>query len=834
MNKKNNLDSKVKSLIKIALQKHNSGQFEAAISYYQQILEISPDIAEVYVSLADAMDKRGNISAAIESYQQAIKLKPEYHEAYCNLGNLFKKTSKIVAAIDCYQKAIKIQPNFVEPYCNLGNVFKKQGSLETAIEYYHKALEIKPNLALAKFFICINQLAIIHRDVAEIELRRNNYQQHLQDLAQHYQQADSQELKEAVLAVGASQPFYLAYQGLNDRDLQTMYGETIIHIMSNRYPQASQDIQKPVLQPNEKIRIGFASSFFYRHSVWKIPMKGWVENLDRSQFELFAYYTNTNLKQDEETVKAAKAFDKFTQGPLELDKWIEIIQQDKLHVLIFPEFGMDPTTVKLGCLKLAPIQMTSWGHPDTSGFSTIDYYLSSDLMEPENAQENYSEKLVRLPNLSICYQPLKIPPLKVTKQDIGIPDDAIMFWCCQSLYKYLPQHDNVFPLIARGLEKCRFVFIKNDGKVINEIFQQRLKEAFEEFGLNYQDYCIFLPRLKARHFSGTAAIADVFLDSIGWSGCNSTLEAIVHDLPVVTLPGEFMRGRHSMAILKMMGIEETIASSKEEYVQIAIRMGKDAEYRQHISQLVAQNKHKLYNDPKPIRALEEFLFDIVGKPKISISDNIGDRLRFAIQEHRANRLEAAEKAYQQVLGIQPKHVEALYGLGMLAQQRGELEQGEEFLSSAVEKQPDSVKIWFALGNLYQVQEKLPSAEKAYKKAIALRPDAASIYNNLGYTLQQQGKWKEAIKWYEKALEVQPNCIEADVNLGNVLHSKHRLSPNKKNYYAKLNYKLGLGRKKAGDFQNAEVYFKKALELKPDYEEVSICLEKISQNQLVKL
>ena len=289
-----------------------------------------------------------------------------------------------------------------------------------------------------------------------------------------------------------------------------------------------------------------------------------------------------------------------------------------------------------------------------------------------------------------------------------------------------------------------------------------------------------------------------------------------------------------MAILKMMGIEETIASSKEEYVQIAIRMGRDAEYRQYICELVAKNKHKLYNDLKPVRALEQFLFDVVGKRKISTSDNIADNLRLAIQEHRANRLESAEQAYQQVLAIQPNHSEALYGLGMLSQQKGELQQGEEFLSLAVEEQPDSVKMWFALGNLYQHLEKLTAAEDAYKKAIDLRPDAAPIYNNLGYTLEQQGKWKEAIKYYQKALEVQPNCIEADVNLGNVLHAQARLSPDKQNYYAKLNYKLGLGRKKVADFQYAEVYFKKALELKPDYEEVIRCLEEIRESNSAKV
>ncbi len=826
MTTKNNLESNIKSLIKIALQKHNSGQLEAAISYYEQILKLKPNYPEVYASLADALEKRGKSKSAIESYQQAVKLKPDYAEAYCNLGSLLKKQGKLEAAVEAYQKALNIKPNLIQAYCNLGHVLRRQGKREASLEVYQKALKIQPDLDIAKFFICMNQLPIIHTSFAEIELRRKNYQRHLQDLSQYYKQASLQELKKAADEVGASQPFYLAYQGLNDHDLQQIYGEMLVHLMSNSYPQWSQDIPLPDLQPNEKIRIGLVSGYFYRHSVWKIPMKGWVENLDRSQLELFGYYTNNNLKQDQETVKAAKALDKFTQGPLPLEKWAEIIQQDKLHVLIFPEFGMDPTTVQLGCLKLAPIQVVFGGHPETSGLPTIDYHLSSDLMEPDNAQEHYTEQLIRLPNLAIHYTPLEIPPKPITKAELGIAEDEIMFWSCQSLYKYLPQHDDVFPRIARDVDKCKLVFIQNDGEGVTEIFRQRLKQAFEEFELNYQDSCIFLPRLQGRKFAGVTAIADVFLDNIGWSGNNTTMESTAFNVPIVTYPQEMMRGRHVLAILKMMGIEETIASSKEEYVQIAIRLGRDSEYRQHISQLIAQNKHKLYNDLKPVRALEEFLFDVIGKPKISKTNHVADILRLAIKEHRANHLDSAESAYQQVLAMQSSNPEALYGLGMVAQQKGELQQAEEFLSLAAQKQPDSVKIWFALGNLYQLQEELPTAEDAYKKAIALRPDAASIYNNLGYTLQQQGKWSKAIQYYQKAVKIQPNCIEADINLGNALHAQSKLSADKKIYYAKLNHKLGLIRKNVGDLQTAEAYFQKALELNPDYKEASKCLADI--------
>jgi protein O-GlcNAc transferase len=875
MDTKNISNLQINSLFQIALQKHQSGQWNEAEFLYKQILEIQSESVDeqdetkkeyqalVINNLGIVFEQQGKLKAALEAYQQALSMKPDYTEAHYNLGTFFLQQGKFDVAVECYQQLLKIQPdhvhahhqlghafklqrkldiavkyyrqtislnpNYVDAYNNLGNALYDQGNLEAAVESYQQALRLNPDCAPAKFGIAIGQLPIIYSNFAEINFKRNTYQQYLQDLAETYKIAQPQDLKKAVEAVGSLQPFYLAYQGLNDRDMQQVYGITIAKIMANCYPQWSQIINIPELKDHEKIRIGFVSRFFCNHSNWKIPIQGWVENLDRSEFELFGYYTEA--KRDRETVKAAKIFDKFTQGPMLLEKWIEIIQQDKLHILIFPEFGMDPMTVNLGCLRLAPIQMTSWGHPDTSGLPTIDYYLSSDLMEPKNAQEHYTEKLVRLPNLSIYYTPLAIQPQTLKKQEIGIKNDEIMFWCCQSLYKYLPQHDDVFVRIAKDLGNCKFVFIKYDqGEYVLEIFQQRLSRAFQEYGLNYQDYCIFLPRVDINTFAGITAIADIFLDSIGWSGCNSTLESVAHNIPVVTLPGDLMRGRHTLAILKMMGIEETIAATKDEYVQIAIRLGKDAEYRQYISQQVAENKHKLYGDLKPVRALEDFLLQLVKKPRQFDAKEVAELFQLALQHHRANRLDEAEQLYRQVIEKQPDYSEALYGLGMLAQRQGALQEAQKHLSAASQVQPNSVKIWFSLGNLHSSQGQLPEAEVAYKTAIALRPDAGTIYNNLGYTLQQQGKWEEAIASYQKALECQPNCTEAEANLGNALFAQGKLSTEKQVYYAKLNYQLGVARKQAADWQTAVAYYRQAIALQPDFVEAHYNLGVALQEQ----
>jgi predicted O-linked N-acetylglucosamine transferase (SPINDLY family) len=118
---------------------------------------------------------------------------------------------------------------------------------------------------------------------------------------------------------------------------------------------------------------------------------------------------------------------------------------------------------------------------------------------------------------------------------------------------------------------------------------------------------VFLNRLSQSKFVAAAGLSDVFLDSIGWSGCNSALECLTQALPIVTFEGATMRGRHSAAILRMIGVEDTIATTVDDYVAIATRLGKDAQFRRAISSRMAENRHKIYRDRAPIAALEDFL-----------------------------------------------------------------------------------------------------------------------------------------------------------------------------------------------------------------------------------
>ena len=117
-------------------------------------------------------------------------------------------------------------------------------------------------------------------------------------------------------------------------------------------------------------------------------------------------------------------------------------------------------SAQLAAQRLAAVQCCSWGHPVTSGFPTIDYFISSDLMEPADAADHYSERLIRLPNLSIYYEPAEVPPVAIDRAQLGLRASAVVYWCCQSLPKYLPQFDEVFARIAVEVPDCQFTFIE--------------------------------------------------------------------------------------------------------------------------------------------------------------------------------------------------------------------------------------------------------------------------------------------------------------------------------------------------------------------------------------
>ena len=578
------------------------GKLDEALACNRRALELKPDLAEAHNNLGNVLQEQGKLDEALACYRRALELKPDYAMAHNNLGNVCQAQGKLDEALVCYRRALELNPDFAMAHNNLAAVFKEQGKLDEALVCCRRALELKPDYAEARWAFTMFQLPVICSSDNDTRDCRTAFARELAKLDDWF---GPDEIKDGFKAVGSQQPFYLAYQEENNRDLLSRYGAICNRLM--RHWQQSQGFKPSRTVSAHAIRVGIISAHFRDHSVWNALVKGWLQHLDRSRFELHLFHLGT--AQDQETSFANSIASRFVHGKGSLRQWIEAILDPPLDVLIYPEIGMDPMTVKLASARLAPVQAATWGHPETTGLPTIDYFLSAEDLEPDNAQDNYTERLVKLPNLGCCYQPLPVIAEDLDLVRLGINPEFPILLCPGTPFKYAPQHDRVLTEIAIKLGQCQFVFFTHRVKGSSELLQQRLKSSFARAGLQYDDYVVSIPWLERPAFYGLMKRADAYLDTIGFSGFNTAMQAVECGLPIVAREGRFMRGRLASGILKRMGLSELVATSEEDYIAIAVRLAQDAECRRSMRERIVETRHILHDDPAPVRALEEFLIN---------------------------------------------------------------------------------------------------------------------------------------------------------------------------------------------------------------------------------
>ena len=576
------------------------GRDDEALASLDRAVAFRPDYVDALNNRGLTLHKLGRYEDALASYERALAIHRDSFQALLSRGHALAALDRPELALASYDRALVVLPGEPDALLHRGFALMQLNRPDDASDCFEQLLAVNPDHAEARLASCMAQLPTLYLSEPEIERRRALYATRLRALVDHVDRRGSD--GDLAAALGRMQPFFLAYQGRNDRELQSVYGALFCRVMAAQFAPAA-----PPGPPaaDEPVRVGFVSAFFREHSNWKIPIKGWLGRIDRRRFRLFGYHTGT--RRDAETEIAAGMCDRFVQGPLSLARWRAEILADAPHVLIYPEIGMDRVTAQLAAQRLASTQCNSWGHPDTSGFPTLDYVFSSDLMEPDDAQDHYTERLVRLPNLSVCYEPVDASPGRLGRDEPDLRADATVFWCGQALFKYLPQFDQIFARIASEVPDCQFVFVRHGVEAITDAFRHRLATAFAASGRDATRHCVFLPRMNMQRFAAAIGACDVILDSIGWSGCNSTLESLPHDLPIVTMAGALMRGRHTMAILQMMGVTETITETVDDYVATAVRLAKDAPWRAAVSAAMAQGRGRITGDGACVRSLEAFL-----------------------------------------------------------------------------------------------------------------------------------------------------------------------------------------------------------------------------------
>jgi predicted O-linked N-acetylglucosamine transferase (SPINDLY family) len=409
--------------------------------------------------------------------------------------------------------------------------------------------------------------------------------------------------------VGATLPFYLAYQNGQNKKIFEIYGDICSEVMKEWQYKNKVDSVKII--ENKKIKLGIVGAHFKNHSVWHAITKGLITKLNKTIFSIFIF--DLGMDSDSETNIAKSNADKYYNDQGELNEWYKCIVESGCDVLIYPEIGMHQLTYQLACLRISDIQLCFWGHPETTGLKTIDYYISAELFETNDSSNNYVEQLIKLPNLgTYLFKEFNLSEYEIYRDIDSLEIPVIV--CAGMLYKYQPMYDWIFTELVKKIGQVKILFFSqnNDWK---EIFFTRLKVHFDKEGLNIHNYISILTFQEKNVFSSILQKSTLLLDSIGFSGFNTALIAIENNMPIVSLKNNSLKGNLANGILSRIELNELIAKDFDEFFNIILKLAKDKTYKNNIQSKIRDNKIKLYADSKVIYELENFLISKHNKIK---------------------------------------------------------------------------------------------------------------------------------------------------------------------------------------------------------------------------
>ncbi|MEP7206600.1 MAG: tetratricopeptide repeat protein [Casimicrobiaceae bacterium] len=619
------------------------GHHGAAAQAFEAVVRIDPRHARAWNNLGNARRGLGLLPAAQAAFQRAVDTKPDYWLALANLAKILRDTGEVERAEALLREGLAhpaAQPPYRPLIVLLAGLTRERGLFDEAAQLYWRAIQAAPQTSSGEWYnlgwvlgergdptqareafrrshaldrrelrgLCGQHLALpmIHESREVLVASRNGYGAGLAAL--------DGAMEAAVVGLAANDVldglrwtnFFLAYQGEDDRDLQRRYAD----IVARAIERAAAPWREPITREpvrGRRIRIGFASAFLHVGTVGRY-FQSWITSLPRERFEVFAYHLWPGMDAVAQTIAArADTFRTFGGSEARPSRVAPQVRGDHLDMLVYPELGMDASTFALAALRLAPRQYCAWGHPVTTGHATIDAFLSCATMEPDGAPAHYTESLVLLPGIGTSYpRPDDVPHAAVTRSELGLPEDRVLLLCPQSLFKIHPDNDLLFADVLGAHPDVMLILFAGRHPAITDQFMQRLARTLRSRGVEARERVRVLPSLPHPEFMRVNRACDAMVDTLHWSGGNTSLDALASGLPIVTLPGAFMRGRQSAAMLRLIGMEELVARDRDDYLAIVARLVSDRSWRASLRARIEAAQHRLFGRDDAMDALHAF------------------------------------------------------------------------------------------------------------------------------------------------------------------------------------------------------------------------------------
>jgi predicted O-linked N-acetylglucosamine transferase (SPINDLY family) len=516
------------------------GDLDAAARQFRDVLTRDPAFADAHGRLGDTYLRMGKSTEAADAFHRYIELKPDDPRGPNNLALALSGAGKYAEAAGIVQPLLQLHPNYAEAHNTLGVAYEALGRKDDALKQYEDAVRAKPDFADAWSNRGINLLEQGQADEAVASLRK------------------SLSIRPNAPQIHSNLLLALNYTSrVSPREIAAehrLWGERFGSPVPPPRAPADQD-------PYRRLKIGYVSADYRTHTVAAF-IELLLRHHDRSQFHVTAY---ANVQRPDETTERLKAL---------ADDWRPIaglsdgqaagqIIEDQIDVLIDLGGHTAGNRLDVFARRPAPLQLTLFGYPNTSGLAAMDFRVSDPVSDPPGMTEDlYTEKLLHLPDLAWVYQPPTDAP------DPGPPPclnyRSFTFGCLNNPAKISEACLATWAALLNGLPGSKLVALAGQ----SESGAKRLGERFAAAGID-KDRVEFVLRLPRDQYFEAHQLFDFTLDPFPYNGGVTTCDSLWMGVPVLAVEGASYVSRQGVAVQTALGLVEFVAKTPEDLLSIA-------------------------------------------------------------------------------------------------------------------------------------------------------------------------------------------------------------------------------------------------------------------------
>jgi predicted O-linked N-acetylglucosamine transferase (SPINDLY family) len=465
------------------------------------------------------------------------------------------------------------------------------GDLDINQKFYKKYLSLdQKNLEtyLESLFI----VSSIYIDNAKFNSSRSKFQENLENIKDL--EINNYKKKDRFPRI---MTFYLSYNNENNLPILKKFTQNI----SKLYPVLNMQLNLKYSSLMSKIRIGFVSEFLTDHTIGKL-FSSLILELDANKFDVTVFHSSKTKNGYIKKLIDLKV--RTVNLPSLLKDKIKVLENAKLDIVFYTDIGMSGDLYYLTFYRFAKFQINTWGHPETSGNNNIDYFLSNEMSESYDSSKYYSEKLIKFKNFNIYCD---APRFNNKEFKYNFPQNKNIYFCPQTIFKLVPDFDEVLKGIIDLDQKALIFFIKDSYHHQYKTFLQRLKNKKIDL-----DKIIFLDRLSQSEFIYLCGKSDVLLDPLYFGAGNSFIETFLYPVPLVTCPGTFLRSRLALGLYKQLNVQDApICKSTNDYVFKAAELANNKKNNILIREQISEKGKFFFKNKNVLTEYENFFLNLM-------------------------------------------------------------------------------------------------------------------------------------------------------------------------------------------------------------------------------